>query len=143
MNKNSIGYRILNLRKKKRLTQKELAAKVNVTEATLSRYENNLREPKGEIIHRLAGSLHTTTDYLLGRSNHSLPAREPSDHKSINVDLDTIIEKLEEVDGLLYNGQPMDDQTKRVLLKTLKHTKDIAEDMHRHKIRSRKPHNNL
>ncbi|QUI22037.1 helix-turn-helix transcriptional regulator [Vallitalea pronyensis] len=138
MNKNSIGYRILNLRKKKQLTQRELAVKVNVTEATMSRYENNLREPKGEIINRIARALHTTTDYLLGRSNHSIPLREPKDHKSINVDLDTIIEKLEEVDGLEYHGELMDDQTKRIILKTLKHTRDIAEDMHKNKIMQNK-----
>lgn len=134
MNRNSIGYRILKLRKKKQLTQKELAVKVNVTEATMSRYENNLREPKGEIINRIALALHTTTDYLLGRSNHSLPVREPRDHKSINIDLDTIIEKkLEEVDDLKYHGELMDDQTKRIILKTLKHTRDIAEDLHKSK----------
>ncbi len=134
MNKNSIGYRILKLRKKKLLTQKELAVRVNVTEATMSRYENNLREPKGEIINRIALSLHTTTDYLLGRSNNSLPVKEPRDHKSINVDLDTIIEKLEEVDDLKYHDELMDDQTKLIILKTLKHTRDIAEDMHKSKI---------
>lgn len=99
----------------------------------MSRYENNLREPKGEIINRIALALHTTTDYLLGRSNHSLPVREPRDHKSINIDLDTIIEKLEEVDDLKYHGELMDDQTKRIILKTLKHTRDIAEDLHKSK----------
>lgn len=138
MNKNSIGYRILNLRKKKHLTQRELAVKVNVTEATMSRYENNLREPKGEIINRIALALHTTTDYLLGRSNHSIPLKEPKDHKSINVDLDVIIEKLEEVDGLEYHGELIDDQMKGILLKTLKHTRDIAEDMHKNKIMQNK-----
>lgn len=138
MNKNSIGFRILNLRRKKQLTQKELAQKVHVTEATMSRYENNLREPKGEIINRIAIALNTTTDYLLGRSNNSLPVRELDDNKSINEDLDTIIEKLEEVEGLKFHGQLIDKQTKSIILKTLKHAKEIAEDMHKNKVHPRK-----
>ncbi|GMQ64277.1 helix-turn-helix domain-containing protein [Vallitalea maricola] len=134
MDNNSIGYRILSLRKKKQLTQKELAGKVHVTEATMSRYENNLREPKGEIINRIALALNTTTDYLLGRSNNSLPIRELDDNKSIDVDLDTFIEKLEEVDGLKFHGELIDEQTRSIILKTLIHAREIAEEMHRNKV---------
>lgn len=65
----SIGDRILNLRKELNLNQKELAEKVGITEASLSRYENNLREPKAEIIIRLSNALNCSTDYLLGKTN--------------------------------------------------------------------------
>ena len=47
-------------------TQKELAAEVGVTEATMSRYINNSRTPKGTVIAAIAYKLHTSTDYLLG-----------------------------------------------------------------------------
>lgn len=134
MNNNSIGYRILNLRKKKKFTQKELAVKVHVTEATMSRYENNLREPKGEIINRIALALNTTTDYLLGRSNNSIPIRELDDNKSIDIDLDTFIKKLEDVDGLKFHGELIDEQTRSIILKTLIHAREIAEEMHRNKV---------
>ncbi|GKX27822.1 transcriptional regulator [Vallitalea longa] len=134
MNNNSIGYRILNLRKKKKFTQKELAVKVHVTEATMSRYENNLREPKGEIINRIALALNTTTDYLLGRSNNSLPIRELDDNKSIDIDLNTFIKKLEDVDGLKFHGEFIDEQTRSIILKTLIHAREIAEEMHRNKV---------
>ncbi len=65
----SIGERILNLRKELNLSQKELAEKTGITEASLSRYENNLREPKAEIIARISETLGCSTDYLLGRTN--------------------------------------------------------------------------
>ena len=65
----NIGDRILNLRKELNLNQKELAEKVGITEASLSRYENNLREPKAEIIIRLSNALNCSTDYLLGKTN--------------------------------------------------------------------------
>jgi transcriptional regulator with XRE-family HTH domain len=65
----SIGDRILNLRKELNLSQKELAEKVGITEASLSRYENDLREPKAEIITRLSNALNCSTDYLLGKTD--------------------------------------------------------------------------
>lgn len=66
----NIGERILELRKQFNLSQKELAERTGITEASLSRYENNLREPKAEIITRISEVLECSTDYLLGRTNN-------------------------------------------------------------------------
>lgn len=60
-----IGDRILELMKKSDFTQRELATMVGVTEAAISRYINNEREPKVEVIANLATALDTTTDYLI------------------------------------------------------------------------------
>jgi transcriptional regulator with XRE-family HTH domain len=60
-----IGDRILELMKKSDFTQRELATMVGVTEAAISRYINNEREPKVEVIANLATALETTTDYLI------------------------------------------------------------------------------
>lgn len=60
-----IGDRILKLMKKSDFTQKELASMVGVTDAAISRYINNEREPKVEVIANLATALDTTTDYLI------------------------------------------------------------------------------
>lgn len=80
----SIGDRILTIRKELNMSQKELADKAGITEATLSRYENNLREPKAEIIGKIAIVLGVSTDYLLGhtdiRNNYS---DESNDNKII------------------------------------------------------------
>ncbi|HAU5069019.1 TPA: helix-turn-helix transcriptional regulator [Clostridioides difficile] len=72
----SLGDRIANLRKELDINQKELATKVGITEASLSRYENNLREPKSEIIVRLAKALETSTDYLLGINDNTNISKE-------------------------------------------------------------------
>ncbi|EGT5141654.1 XRE family transcriptional regulator [Clostridioides difficile] len=72
----SLGDRIANLRKELDINQKELATKVGITEASLSRYENNLREPKSEIIVRLAKALETSTDYLLGVNDNTKISKE-------------------------------------------------------------------
>jgi len=66
MNK-TLGERIEKLLKQSKLTQKELAAKIGVTEAAVSRYIKDNRDPKIDVIANMATALHTTTDYLLGR----------------------------------------------------------------------------
>ena len=72
----SLGDRIANLRKELDINQKELATKVGINEDSLSRYENNLREPKSEIIVRLAKALETSTDYLLGVNDNTKISKE-------------------------------------------------------------------
>lgn len=68
----NIGKRIFHLRKSLNLTQKELAKKAGITEATLSRYENNRRKPKAEVVKKIAEVLGCTTDYLLGQSDNKV-----------------------------------------------------------------------
>lgn len=60
-----IGNRISKLMKENGYTQKGLAAMVGVTESAMSRYLNNEREPKLEVIANLATALNTTSDYLI------------------------------------------------------------------------------
>lgn len=89
----TLGERIVFLRDEYNISQKELAITVQITAATLSRYENNLSEPNAAILCRLANALHTTTDFLLGLCDiyepyvlkhkpHQLTAREYSLLKS-------------------------------------------------------------
>lgn len=61
----SLGERILELLKKEGLSQKELAGMAGVTEAALSRYINNERQPKAEVLANIATALSTTSEYLL------------------------------------------------------------------------------
>lgn len=65
MNK-TFGQRLLFLLQKQGITQKELANRINTTEATLSRYVSGDREPKAEMLANIATALHTTSDFLLG-----------------------------------------------------------------------------
>lgn len=59
-----LGDRIMTLLKEKHIAQKDLAMMVGVTESALSRYINNEREPKVEVLANIATALDTTMDYL-------------------------------------------------------------------------------
>lgn len=62
----NMGVRISALLKNKRMTQKELAAKANITEAAVSHYIKGDRVPRSSVLDKLAKVLETTPDYLLG-----------------------------------------------------------------------------
>ena len=71
-----IGERIESLMKEEKLSQKELAIMAGVTEATLSRYINNERQPKAEILANIATALNTTSDYLINGKTEKLDFAE-------------------------------------------------------------------
>nr|WP_325213768.1 helix-turn-helix transcriptional regulator [uncultured Oscillibacter sp.] len=61
-----LGRRIADLLRNKGMQQRELAERIGLTEATMSRYISGERDPKPEVIANIATALHTTSDYLLG-----------------------------------------------------------------------------
>lgn len=64
----SLGNKISQLLKESNLSQRELAARIDSTEITVSRYVRDERQPKAEVLSKIATALNTTTDDLLGRN---------------------------------------------------------------------------
>ena len=61
-----IGERIKYLREAKGLTQKDVATKLGLESAAVSKYELNLREPNIEALKKLSEIFEVSTDFLLG-----------------------------------------------------------------------------
>lgn len=51
--------------RKNRITQKELANNIGITEVSISRYMNGSRVPRSSVVANIAAVLHVSTDYLL------------------------------------------------------------------------------
>lgn len=65
------GTRLKSIRKLKKMTQKELAEMLNVTQSTIANYESNLRFPGESNLKEISDLLHISTDYLLGISEET------------------------------------------------------------------------
>ena len=80
----TLGERILLLRRRKRLTQEELAAQSGVNKMTIWRLEHgSIHDVKGQVLGKMALALETTADYLLGLREDEQPGtqtttREPA-----------------------------------------------------------------
>lgn len=66
-NEIKMGARIKALRIEKKLSQEQLAEKLDVMQNMISKYENDVNLPSLEILVMLADIFETSTDYLLGR----------------------------------------------------------------------------
>ena len=70
----TLGERILLLRRRKQLTQDELAAQSGVNKMTIWRLEHGaIQDVKGQVLGKMALALETTADYLLGLREEEPP----------------------------------------------------------------------
>lgn len=67
----NFGKTVLELRKQKNITQEELAARLGVTAAAVSKWENNYSLPDLLMLCALADFFDVTTDELLGREKEN------------------------------------------------------------------------
>ena len=70
--------RIRELRKEKKLSQKDLATQFHVAQNTISGWEKGIRDPDTDTVASLAAFFDVSTDYLLGKTDIRKPAGHPS-----------------------------------------------------------------
>lgn len=63
----SLGSRLKKERERRKWSQKEVAEKIGITNAVLSNYERDYRDPDTVTLKKLADLYEVETDYLLGR----------------------------------------------------------------------------
>lgn len=115
----NIGQKIKKRRLELNLTQKEVAKAAGITEATLSRYENNQRIPPADILKRIANVLKINVDYFVETTNEEnknvnlVPERKKGDIENTLRDLMECLE-----DSYLFptlDGEPVREETKEYL----------------------------
>lgn len=65
----NMGNKLKNLRKQRRLTQKQVADRIGLAISAVSSYEAGTRYPSYDILIKLARIYHVSTDYLLGMTD--------------------------------------------------------------------------
>lgn len=68
----TLGERIIKLRKELKITQKDIATAAGVNQSTIGRIENGKLLPTSDIIIIMANMLNVTCDYLLSGENANL-----------------------------------------------------------------------
>lgn len=69
----TIGATIKAFREKNKLTRKELAEEIGVTDVTISRYENGKRDPSSETLYKIAKVLNVSLDEIMRIGTQSSP----------------------------------------------------------------------
>lgn len=118
MNTNNIGEKIANLRKKRGMSQSQLAKELNIGTSTLGMYETGKRSPNPEMLNKLADYFHVSVDYLLGReikaeAYYELSNKEKND---IALQAEKLMEGIESGENLNFYGEPATEEQKERLL---------------------------
>ena len=104
--KSALSQILGDLRREKKLSQREAAAELGVSQALLSHYENDAREPKHDFVIKACDYYDVTADYLLGRTTErngvSLRVIEKmrdivNDLVNLNLNEASLITKLEQL----------------------------------------------
>lgn len=81
-----IGEYIKNCRKEKDMTQRDLAAATNISNAEISRIESGTRiSPSPEALKSIAAALHVPVETLFEKAGYIDKKEEPTDISSINL----------------------------------------------------------
>jgi len=80
-----LGERVHVLRRRRGLSQPELARKAEMSITTLSRVENGHQSLYMEKVAKLAEVLETTTDFLLGLTGETESMYEPAEADTVQV----------------------------------------------------------
>lgn len=101
--------RIKELRKKRNITQIRLSIAAEVSQETISAYENGKAEPKMDKLVKIADFLNTSTDYLLERTDDDAPLND-FNNKIVDEQLNELINNyarlsnLQRKDLIWYSG---------------------------------------
>lgn len=121
-----MSNRISELRQKNKLTQKELADKLNINYSVLSRIETGERSIRDDELLTIADFFNVTTDYLLGRSSN--PKLSRKNELDIHRDLEAMKENFNK--GALQmqlDGEELDDEVIQYILDNLEDALTIAK----------------
>lgn len=125
----TLGERLRIARDRMGLKQIQVKQRTNINNKTLSGYENNVSQPDTETLVVLADLYEVSYRWLLAgkgeissrKNNNSgwnskLPKLTSYDEKDIAKKLESIIDELEGDTSLAFDGEPMDDDTRELVL---------------------------
>ena len=110
------GDRLKRLRENKKLSQQQLADKLNINRSTYARYELNKTQPDYETLQKLAEFYNVSIDYILTGVDTKLTEK---DERDIAKRMEKIKQDLAADGGLSFYGEPLSEEAKQSLLEAM------------------------
>nr|DAR29951.1 MAG TPA: Repressor protein CI [Caudoviricetes sp.] len=124
-------YEILDkLLKEKGLTAYKLAKDTGVSTATLTSWKQGKYVPKLDKLQIIAEYLGVTVEYLTTGNEidqTSEPTLTKKDKQDIAKHVDSILSQLDSGEALMFDGEPMNEETKALLRASLENSVEMAK----------------
>ena len=101
-----LGERLKRLRTSARMTQQELAERLDVSASAVGMYEQGRREPTFALLLRIADLFDVSLDWLFGREERSVVSDAPAD---LTILLAAFQEKLLRQSEITFRGRTLSD----------------------------------
>jgi len=141
----SIGEKISELRKLNKMTQVELAKKSSISRSYLADIEKDRYNASVDTLKSIAESLGVNISELLSDSENLTEETSNKkdnltdiDKKDIEKSLDATLKQLEEQDGLMLSGNPVDDNDWELIKRAIKNGLEYAKKMNKEKYTPKK-----
>lgn len=99
--------RLKKLRKEGKLTQKDIATFLNISQPAYQQFESGKKKMNLETMEKLADFFNVSTDYLLGKTDFP--------YLDLEVDIDNAIDN-----SVAYDGTPITDNDREIIKDFLK-----------------------
>lgn len=119
INLNRFGNVLKTLRTSNNIKQADLAKTIGVSASTIGMYEQGRREPDFDILQKIADYFNVSIDYLIGKAEKSDSRISEKDEKDIAKTMKKLKEQLSNNQGLLFDGNILDEDTSRLLLEAI------------------------
>jgi transcriptional regulator with XRE-family HTH domain len=95
--------------------------------------------PSGTTLNALAQFFNVSVDYLLDNQQKEKPALTKKDERDISKKMEETLSQLEKQQaGLMFDGEPLDDETKELLAISLKNSLELAKKIAKQKYTPKK-----
>lgn len=126
----TIGERIKRYRKERGFTQKELAEKTNLSRSHIASIERNQYTPSIATLTEIANALSINSSILISPEEaKEKPIIELSPKDKIEIDeyLDKFENELLSQSGLMFNGEPMTQESREKLISAMRIGAEMAK----------------
>ncbi|PHA39313.1 transcriptional regulator [Bacillus wiedmannii] len=140
-----VPYNIKRYRKEKKMTQRELAEKANISRSYLGDIEGGRYNPSLDTLSTIAKALNVNINLLLTDSETNTlefsPALSKKEERDIAKDLDAILADLDSENSLSFYDEQLDDETREALKIQLEASMRLAKQLAKQKFTPKKYRN--
>ena len=124
----------------KGITPYRVFKETGVSQTTLSDWKNGKSVPKIDKLQKIADYLEVPVGYFLndGDQKETPPALTKKDERDIERKLADTLNALDSADGLMFDGEPLDDITRELLETSLRNSLEMAKKIAKQKYTPKK-----
>lgn len=127
---NEIYDRYKAIRDSRNVKDSQVAKETGITKSTFSEWKSGKYTPKQEKLQKIADYFGVTINYLMTGTddNEEQPQLSARDERDISRRLEqTLLDLENQQDALMFDGAPLDEETKELLKASLEHSIRVAK----------------